>query len=98
VQTASNRDAENFPTAVWNAGANPGLPPSCSVFLRLLFILMSYGTSSGKPLPASAVVRPFSAHAWARERRRICRSAELRSQMLFVTARLQVRGQSEAAV
>ena len=57
MQTASNRDAENFPVIVWNAGANPDrLAPSYLVFLRLLFILMSNGTSCGRraaPSPSS---------------------------------------------
>ena len=73
------------------------LAPSYFVFLRLLFILMSNGTSCGRPRHAFAVVRPISADAWRAERRRICLSDELTSQTLFVTARLQVRGQSEVA-
>ena len=64
MQTASNRHAENLPVLVWNAGASrDGLAPS--YFLsRLLFILMSNGTSCGRPRRAFAVVRRVYAHAW----------------------------------
>src|ERR1019366_4173524 len=74
-------DAENLPATVWNAGANPDrLAPSCLVFLRLLFILMSNGTSCDRPRHAFAVIRPVSVHARRAERRRICLSDELTSQ------------------